>query len=312
MVMTQNFKAFNFETKIVLTDDNELFLKTLNYKLSDHYQIVSFSNPNLALEYIISNYKDNLVTNNSCFVIDATDDEELDDNYYSVEFSKIKSLAENPEKNKTITVIIVDYSMPLMNGVEFCEKIAHLPVLKIMLTGHADFNIAIDAFNRGIIDKFLVKDSPNMLAAISESINSMQNAFFEKQSLPLLNCLVANKNTVINTIEYKNHFAKVVNTLNALEYYILDVLGSYLIISENRQHYYFMVLLDMQLDAFVDVAKNSRVAPNLLKKIESKTHAPIFLKESDYKISALKWNKLLHPIKKMNGYYYSLVPKTIP
>ncbi len=304
--MKQDFKAFYFNTEIVLTDDNEIFLNALNYKLSNNYHLNSFSDPYKALNYIVSNYEDNLITNASNFVIEAINEDDESD-HYSVDFSKIRCLADNHRKNSVISVVIVDYSMPLMNGIEFCEKIAHLPALKIMLTGHVDFDIAISAFNRGVIDRFLVKDSKKMFYNITEGIDLMQKTFFEKQSFPLLSCLSANKNTLINSCEYSNHFKDIVKNLNAIEYYMLDALGSYLIISDQGLHYYFVVLVNMQLDEFIDVAKNSNIAPKLLEKIINKTHAPIFLKEEDYKVSALNWDNLLHPIEKMKNYYFCLI-----
>lgn len=303
--MNQDFKAFFFKTEIVLTDDNENFLTALNHKLSNKYRLNPFQDPHKALNYIISNYENNQITNPSNFILE-TKNEEDDDNYF-VEFSKIKSLADNPQKNKVISVVIVDYSMPLMNGIEFCEKISHLPILKIMLTGHADFDIAINAFNRGIIDRYLLKDSKNMLSNITESIEIMQRSFFEKQSLPLLSCLSANKNTLVGSLEYNNHVKEIVKNLKAIEYYILDTFGSCLIISEEKQNYFFMILINTQLEELIDIAKSSNVAPFLLEKIINKTHAPIFLKEEDYKVPALNWENLLYPIEKKKNYYYCLI-----
>ncbi|MBA2657322.1 MAG: response regulator [Tatlockia sp.] len=306
--MKPGFKAFSFKTQIVLIDDNKLFLNALDCALSDTYQVNSFLDPYKAIDYIASSYEESLMINASNFVIEVTDEDDDNLNCYSVEFPKIKNLIDNAKKNNTISVVIVDYTMPLMNGIEFCEKIAHLPILKIMLTGHADFNIAIDAFNRGIIDRFLVKGSSNMDEAITENIDSMQSEFFEKHSYPLLNCLSATKNTLINSSEYKEHFREIIQQLNAIEYYMLDSLGSYLIISEQGIHYYFVVLLDMQLDVFIDIAKNSHATPDLLKKIESKMYAPILLKEEDYKIPVPNWNSILHSIEKKNEYYSCLIP----
>lgn len=306
--MKQDFKAFSFKTQIVLIDDNKLFLNALDNKLSNTYQLNSFLDPYKALDCITSSYEENLIINASNFVMEVTNEDDDNLNCHAVEFPKIKKLVDNSRKNNIISVVVVDYSMPLMNGIEFCEKIAHLPILKIMLTGHADFNIAIDAFNRGIIDRFLVKDCSDMYKVITENIYLMQNEFFEKQSYPLLNCLSANKTTLINSFEYKEHFKEIIRQLNAIEYYMLDPLGSYLIISEQGVHYYFVVLLDTQLDVFIDIAKNSHATSDLLTKIESKTHAPILLNDEDYKIPVSDWNAILHSIKKMNEYYYCLIP----
>ena len=56
-------------------------------------------------------------------------------------------------------VIISDYKMPDMNGLEFLQKIKQLypHVVLIMLTAVSDVNIAIDAINDIGIFKFIVR-----------------------------------------------------------------------------------------------------------------------------------------------------------
>ena len=115
--------------------------------------------------------------------------------------------------------------MPSINGIEFCQKIAHLPILKIMLTGHADFQIAVDAFNKGIIDKFLVKDTPFMLEEIIKEVDAMQDNFFEKLSYPLLTCFSTKKERLVQSPAYKDHLQRVINEINASEFYLLNPLG---------------------------------------------------------------------------------------
>jgi ActR/RegA family two-component response regulator len=56
-------------------------------------------------------------------------------------------------------VVVSDYQMPLMNGVQFLSKVRMLSpeTVRIMLTGKADLTTAIDAVNRGQIFRFLAK-----------------------------------------------------------------------------------------------------------------------------------------------------------
>ena len=49
------------------------------------------------------------------------------------------------------TVVVVDYSMPNMNGLEVCKALEDLPLKFIMLTGKAEPETAIEAFNDGLI-----------------------------------------------------------------------------------------------------------------------------------------------------------------
>lgn len=59
-------------------------------------------------------------------------------------------------------VVISDYRMPFMNGIELFSRILTLNkhVQRIMLTGHAELQMAIDAVNHGKITAFLTKPIP--------------------------------------------------------------------------------------------------------------------------------------------------------
>lgn len=59
-------------------------------------------------------------------------------------------------------VVISDYSMPTMNGVEMLRVIRHgsPDTVRVLLTGHADLDIAIQAVNEGNIFRLLTKPCP--------------------------------------------------------------------------------------------------------------------------------------------------------
>jgi len=59
-------------------------------------------------------------------------------------------------------VVISDFQMPFMNGIQLFSKIFSLDkhVQRIMMTGHAELQMAIDAVNQGKITAFLTKPTP--------------------------------------------------------------------------------------------------------------------------------------------------------
>jgi YesN/AraC family two-component response regulator len=63
------------------------------------------------------------------------------------------------QANGPYAVVISDMRMPEMNGVEFLAQVRQKAPdsVRMLLTGHADFDAAIDAVNRGNIYKFLTK-----------------------------------------------------------------------------------------------------------------------------------------------------------
>lgn len=62
-------------------------------------------------------------------------------------------------KNRNFHLIISDYRMPEMNGVEFLKKARDISpdTIRIILTGNADIETAISAINEGNVYKFLLK-----------------------------------------------------------------------------------------------------------------------------------------------------------
>ncbi len=62
-------------------------------------------------------------------------------------------------KSNDIAVIVSDHRMPGMSGIEFLQKAKALSPdsVRVMLTGYADTQAAIDAINKGEVYKFITK-----------------------------------------------------------------------------------------------------------------------------------------------------------
>ena len=78
----------------------------------------------------------------------------------------------------TPSVLVVDYSMPQMNGVDLCEALRHLPCKKILFTGAADEKVAVDAFNRGLIDRYIKKSDDDALDRLESEIHGAAARIF--------------------------------------------------------------------------------------------------------------------------------------
>ena len=70
----------------------------------------------------------------------------------------LKILAENPD----IAVILSDFNMPGINGVEFLKQARELTpyAVEIMLTGNIELDVAINAINETDIFRYLPKPCP--------------------------------------------------------------------------------------------------------------------------------------------------------
>ena len=85
-----------------------------------------------------------------------------------------------------IDVVVSDMRMPGMSGAELLERIAARwpKVMRILITGHADFDATVAAINRGHIFRYVAKPwvEGDLLTAVREAIE-YQSQFVERHSL---------------------------------------------------------------------------------------------------------------------------------
>ncbi len=297
-------EAFYFPTQVILIDDDAGFLKILESKLSEKFLVKAFNNPNQALAYLQENqFLQNIINPNTLV------DEELEFGERYLSLTKMNALVENKAKHEMTTVIISDYVMPEMNGIEFFEKIFDMPVMKILLTGNADLDLALYAFNRGVVDKFLVKKSQKLLTEVEESIIACQHGFFRKYSYPLLSSLSLPDDSLLNKGSLSTALEKIIQDNDIVEYYLIDNIGSYLLITRTGKHIYFMCMVERQFDEYLNIANNGGASKDVIEKLKNRTHAPVFLTEGDYKLSAEKWIDLMKSFEKKEEHYYSLIER---
>jgi diguanylate cyclase (GGDEF)-like protein len=90
-------------------------------------------------------------------------------------------------KEESFDVVVSDYKMPQMDGVEFISRAAKLTPesVRIMLTGNADLEMAVKAVNEGEIFKFLQKpcDRNILKKVVDQAIDKFNSAKELKSSV---------------------------------------------------------------------------------------------------------------------------------
>ena len=70
-------------------------------------------------------------------------------------------------------VCVVDYSMPAMSGLKALSEVTRWPGSRILLTGRADEQLAVSAFNSGLIQRFIPKQSPDIRLRLTQAIEGL-------------------------------------------------------------------------------------------------------------------------------------------
>jgi CheY-like chemotaxis protein len=77
------------------------------------------------------------------------------------------------ERYDFMQILLVDFAMPAMNGLELLSHIAEWQGSRVLLTGHATEHLAVDAFNSGGIDQYIPKQTANMAGHVGAVVKKL-------------------------------------------------------------------------------------------------------------------------------------------
>ncbi|MEJ5299581.1 MAG: HD domain-containing phosphohydrolase [Thermodesulforhabdaceae bacterium] len=113
--------------------------------------------------------------------------------FYKIQNIKIdtaesgKEGIEKIKKNGPYALVISDLRMPVMDGIQFLTRVKELSpdTVRIMLTGYADIQTAIEAINSGNVFRFLTKpcSSDTLLQAVAAGVEQYKLIKAEKELL---------------------------------------------------------------------------------------------------------------------------------
>lgn len=292
-----------YPTKVVMLDDNLLFIENIRMRLDENENISLFDSPTIAIDFITSS--DAMP---ACLdVLESIDQDELDfDNVLSVDYAKLASFYKYENQ---VSVLIVDYAMPEINGVEFFEKIKSHQSKKIMLTGNTDTTIGLDAFNNCLIDKFITKDASNITIALNNFIHNFKKDFFLDSKI---NQFVSSFNDIKDNCDYIAIFNSWVISNNIVRFHQIDENGSMVGADSSNEQFGFYVLGENKLCDYINIAEENAGPAIMLDQLHQRKKIPVFLNEKNKNTPVCDWIKLMHDVNgmfehKKNTYYYCFV-----
>jgi CheY-like chemotaxis protein len=81
--------------------------------------------------------------------------------------------ADGHQRYALTRVLVVDYAMPAMSGLQVLGELKDWRGARVLLTGRVEEQLAVSAFNRGLIEKFVPKQSPEIRLRLTEAIVSL-------------------------------------------------------------------------------------------------------------------------------------------
>lgn len=304
--------ALKFRTSMLMLDDDQNFLKIFSSRLVNRGMSVEVTdNADTAVAMLKQQASLNLLSDEVFHLHDSDEsDADGDASEFSLDAGSLQHFFTKHQGQQHFSTVIVDYDMPGMTGIEFCEQIKDLPIQKIMLTGQGSHKLAVEAFNKGIIDRFILKNAETIFDEVCEAIATCQQKYFVNVSNHFLDILSKSHTCAIGQTGYQSLLLSMLSQYNADEYYIFDEFGSYVLMnSQTQQQHYFIIRPSYLFDAYAATAEASGVDDQMISKIQDRKEFPILLDKDMEMLSVAQWNtymKEMFPFGEDDLFFYTV------
>lgn len=307
MYTQQNrFPCFYHPTRTLFLDDNESFLQTMVLSFDRKLDLLTTSNCQQALE-ILNTFDESSSVKKLIFHTHA-EESTLASQIVECNVSDLHHMIYDVKRFQTVSALVVDYQMPAMNGVEFCKRIQNPHVMKILLTAEADNDIAISAFNQGLIHQFILKTRDDLDEALIAAITQLQQTYF----IHLSQCIYDNMDQQtlawVSSSKYRQLFAETKQVSQAVEYYLLDKFGSLLFLDRKGEPTWLIYRDEQALREYEAIAKEQEASQQVITSLKTRKQLLFQLTRQDMQLPITKWPKYLFDANKLEeNYYYSII-----
>lgn len=285
-------------TLTVLIDDSDSFLKSLSFQLDPMLASKTFHDTRCALDWLTeATQRDSP----SLRVNFDTQNLPSDHCNVAVDMDSIYRISGQAQRFAAPSVLVVDYSMPQMNGLEFCQAVRHLPCKKILFTGAADEKIAVSAFNRGLIDRYIKKSDDDALDLLELEVLALQQAFFADQSETLRDLLVLHNYHFLQDAALTAVVRDLYRQHGFVEHYIFPNPSGILFFDLHGKARLMIIETEKGLHAQYEIARDSDAPASLLNALLERRVLPFF--------SDAEGDGMYHPLIGENWYRYCSAPQ---
>lgn len=307
-----NFPLYFYPTTVCILDDCQRFLKNIILGLDPKFHYRQFHQPEEALTVLKDAEQFVLQEKTLLEAMEAV--EELDEYpqqfALAVNIEPISLLQNITNRSQQISTLVVDFDMPSMNGLEVCQQLANSPIKKILITGKADHKLAVNAFNEGLIDHFILKDDEQFYNKLNTAIEKLHRQYFTDITCLLFSTLSKLNNFCLSSEQISNFITDYINKHTISQAYLLDSSGSLLFINDQQKKTILAIKNRQELDAIYDLAITQQAPEIVIESLKEQKNMLVLLNEEAHITAVDQWDKYLHPcqaISTSSDYFYSIL-----
>jgi CheY-like chemotaxis protein len=280
--------VYQYPTMTVLIDDSQSFLKSLAFHLQAQRACKVFHDAQRAIDWLCQSHRQSAKLTEPIRVNYDEENLSFERRIVTIDLDQIHRQVMNPQRFLMPSVLVIDYAMPQMDGLAFCEAIQHLPCKKILFAGQADEKIAVAGFNRGLIDRYIKKGDHDALDRLESEIGTLQTEFFVAQSHTLKDLLTRDSYTFLSDPAMGTLVAQLCHRYGFVEYYLFPNPSGILFLDAKGKATLMVVETESGLMSQLEVAQDNGAPLELLTALRELRVVPYFHDSGGMFTSALE------------------------
>jgi CheY-like chemotaxis protein len=153
------------------------------------------------------------------------------------------------------SIAVVDYAMPAANGLEVLKASPPWPPYRVLLTGKADEHTAVAAFNDGLIDRYVTKQTPDLVQQLISALRQNYNAPMDFHEGIWRNVLRRSQQLALQDRAVQQSLTEWLKAQDCVEYMVLPEPFGVLALDSTGHAHWLQFEMYKDLAAAVDLAK---------------------------------------------------------
>jgi CheY-like chemotaxis protein len=252
-------------TTISFLDDNEGFLESLDLELPGTWACRTFTDPLVALEFLERPVAFPPLMDR-CFTMDRQDRSQA---LIHLDLALIEREISHVDRFHRNSVVVVDYAMPSMNGLQFCAALTDPHIRKAMLTGVADEKLAVEAFNAGLIHRFIPKQTMDPIEIVYDFVTELLHEYFNQYTARLMTTLAIDPPGFLLDTEVAGFVEQLMATEGLVEYYLVDEPPGLMMLKADGEIWRLAILSDREMAEQAEQARSFGAPEAVQRKLDA-------------------------------------------
>ena len=291
---------YSHPTTVIVIDDNDLFLQSLDLRMPATMACLRFHNPRQAVARIHEEVEV-LPIPDRCFS-PPVKSLHWRDSIVQLDLSLIEQEINNLQRFRRTSVVVADFMMPAVDGLSLLMNIKKPWVKTVLMSGANDQTVALKAFNDGSIDRYVAKGRSTTLDLVVQYSQELQREYFLDQQRSIQESLSLNPPKLLDDVTVSRYFAALAEQHGFVEHYLVGDPPGFVLLTNRGAMQRLIILNDSEVSEQVEYAI-SRGAPNaVVKALSSRSRIGYFCEGDEiYGDEPFPWAEFLLTPTRLEG-----------